>query len=421
MNADFLAMLGGAAGPSSASSRRDEGKSLLSFKAGKMTAELKENGKYLVSPDPRRGIIDMKWTANGSSGSGSGSNGGLLKLEWIDRRTNATVDSLTIFPEDDCTYSKVDTGREGDRVYLLQYGNNSERRFFFWMQEKEEGNQDEENCVKINMYMADAEEAAAAANGTTTDGNDSAGASSSTARTEQAALDELAALAMNGLNTNSTDSSSNDNAQGSSTSSSGNEGLVDISSILSNANTTNTTSANTSSNEESKTEDNAPSTGGLTLSDLQGAMAGLATTSPPAAASPPGPPLDELATPSAVIESGILNDEAVKARLIELLPEGQRTEEKLMENIRSPQVAQCLKSLTAALCDDEGGSMDSFNSILANFQLDPSDGALSMAVGNPIQAFLDCVLKSVQKEKEAKNDQGNAEEGKDQDTEMSED
>ena len=39
MNAELLAMLGGAAPPSAP--RREEPKSVLSFKAGKMTAELK--------------------------------------------------------------------------------------------------------------------------------------------------------------------------------------------------------------------------------------------------------------------------------------------------------------------------------------------------------------------------------------------
>lgn len=419
MNADFLAMLGGS-GPSSAPTRRDEGKSIVKFKAGKMTAERMENGKYLVSPDPRRGIIDMKWTANGSSGSsGAGNSGGLLKLEWMDRRTNAIVDSLTIFPEDNCTYSKADTGREGDRVYLLQYGNNSERRFFFWMQEKEEGNEDEDNCVKINMCMADPAEAAALANGTSTEGNNSATSdtsfsNTSSSRTEQATLDELASLTMNGLNSNSTGSSNN--ADGARSSTSRNDEQVDLSRLLSST-TANATSTNASPEEESK-EDNPTTTGGLTLLDLQGAMAGLATTSPAAASAAqiPGPPLDELASPSSVIEAGILNDEAVKARLIELLPVGQRSEEKLMENIRSPQVAQCLKSLTAALCDDEGGSIDNFSSILANFQLDTQDGALSMAAGNPIQAFLDCVLKSIEKEKKSKSSEEEKE-----DTEMSED
>lgn len=356
----------------------------------------------------------MKWTPNGSSGGDS--NAGLLKLEWMDRRTNATVDSHTISPEDDCTYSKVDTGRDGDRVYLLQYGNNSDRRFFFWMQEKEEGNEDEDNCVKINMYMADPAEAAAAANCTSTERNDSAGTNdSSLDELAQARLDELAALTTNRLNPGS--SASTNNASATTSSTSGNEGQVDLSSILSSPAPITT---NSSSTEESKTEETITTTGGLTLSDLQGAMAGLATTSPPATASAqmPGPPLDELASPSAVIEAGILDDDAVKARLIELLPEGQRTEEKLIENIRSPQVAQCLKSLTAALCDDEGGLMDSFNSILANFQLNPEDGTLSTAIGNPIQAFLDCVLKSVQKEKES---QGAVDDEEKEDADMNED
>jgi hypothetical protein len=64
-----------------------------------------------------------------------------------------------------------------------------------------------------------------------------------------------------------------------------------------------------------------------------------------------------------------------------------------------------LNALSAALCDDQGTSMDNFNSILANFQLRPEDGAIAMMTGNPIQAFLDCVLKSVQRENEQKQQQ----------------
>eukprot|EP01083_Nonionella_stella_P205619 748616_1 len=127
------------------------------------------------------------------------------------------------------------------------------------------------------------------------------------------------------------------------------------------------------------------------MADLQGAMAGLATASPPgsAAASAPGPPLSEMASSDIIDESGILSDPAAVERLIALLPEGQRTEDKLRENIRSPQVAQCLQRLTAAVADDAG----SFNSIIANFQLDPSDGAAAMASGNSVEAFLNCLLK----------------------------
>mmetsp|Transcript_26183 Transcript_26183/g.47183 ORF Transcript_26183/g.47183 Transcript_26183/m.47183 type:complete len:290 (-) Transcript_26183:139-1008(-) len=140
--------------------------------------------------------------------------------------------------------------------------------------------------------------------------------------------------------------------------------------------------------------------GGLTLADLQGAMAGLATASPPSAATATaGPPLSELASSSIINESGILNDPSMVARLIALLPEGQRTESQLRENIRSPQVAQCLQRLTSALAE-EGAS--SFNSIIANFQLDPSDGAEAMAGGNPIEAFLNCLLKDVERKEGVK-------------------
>merc|ERR1712238_308180 len=94
---------------------------------------------------------------------------------------------------------------------------------------------------------------------------------------------------------------------------------------------------------------------------------------PATAEAQPGPPLDQIATPEAVLSSGLLEDPEVKARLIELLPDGQRSEERLMENLRSPQVVQCLKSLTGAICDDGGG--EALGSILANFQLNPEDGA----------------------------------------------
>jgi len=141
-------------------------------------------------------------------------------------------------------------------------------------------------------------------------------------------------------------------------------------------------------------------------------MQGLATSTPPGSApvGMPGPPLSELATADAIDASGILSDPAVRARLVDLLPEGQRTDSHLEDNLRSPQTQQCLKSLTAALA-----AGDEFNSILANFALDPSDGAAAMASGNPIQAFLDCVLKQVEKEKAAKKEE-EEEEGKDQDS-----
>jgi hypothetical protein len=141
--------------------------------------------------------------------------------------------------------------------------------------------------------------------------------------------------------------------------------------------------------------------GGLTLADLQGAMAGLATASPALSS----PPLSELASANVVDDSGILKDSSCVARLIACLPEGQRTKSALLKNIRSPQVALCLQHLTSTLADVGGG----FNSIMANFQLNPKDGAVAMAAGNPVGAFLNCILRDVERKEDAK------ENGKDND------
>jgi len=438
MNAELLAMLGGQMpGPSSSSRRNeDRGKTILTFKAGKMKTELQPNGKYTVTPDNRRGQISVLWQASPGAGSGAGgsgapSGGGVLKFEWKDRRTRTVVDSLTVFPEDDCTYSKVPTGRDGDRVYLIQYGRTSDRRFFFWMQDKDkEGGiekdeeKDEENCVKVNTFFADPAEAARSAiEGDGENGGGGAGGGSGsgggdsgvdTSALGSGALDNAALMQiMQGLGGGSAGGGDMPGGRPGIMSSGGgapsSQQQVDaLSNILENLGTS------SAAPSESRGDDTSASvlastpapliaarSGTLTLADLQGAMAGLATTSPTstaAAAMPPGPPLSELANPDAVAESGIFDDPTVRNRLIELLPEGQRTEEQLLENLRSPQVAQCLKSLTSALVGNDGGSGE-FNSILANFQLKPEDGAVAMASGNPVQAFLDCVLKSVEREK----------------------
>jgi 26S proteasome regulatory subunit N13 len=130
------------------------------------------------------------------------------------------------------------------------------------------------------------------------------------------------------------------------------------------------------------------SAGTLTLADLQGAMAGLQTEPQ----STPTTPLSEVVTPAAI--TSLLQNEHVSNRLLELLPEEQRSIEHLEDNLRSPQIQQTLRALSSALMPDENGSMEGYHSVLANFQLDPRDGDAAMASGNPIQAFLDCILAS---------------------------
>lgn len=127
---DLLSILGGAARPATRANPTSMEKTILSFKAGKMNAELQPNGKYIVSPDTRRGQINLVWTSTNVAPS-SGTAGGQLTVEWKDRRTMTTVNTYAIFPDDNATFERVETGNDADRVYLLQYGSN-ESRYFFW-------------------------------------------------------------------------------------------------------------------------------------------------------------------------------------------------------------------------------------------------------------------------------------------------
>ena len=63
---------------------------------------------------------------------------------------------------EDATFERVETGREGDRVYILQVGEGAGGRHFFWMQDRDASG-DEDICVKVNLYLSDAEEAKKAA------------------------------------------------------------------------------------------------------------------------------------------------------------------------------------------------------------------------------------------------------------------
>ena len=138
----------------------------------------------------------------------------------------------------------------------------------------------------------------------------------------------------------------------------------------------------------------------LTLADLQGAMANLESTTSTSSSAP----LTELVTPAVVDD--LLQNEATRQRLLQLLPEGQRTPEQLRENLLSPPIQQTLRSLTHALLPDDAGNMEGFYSVLANFQLEvASNDAAWNNNNNPIQAFLEALQAKVEKEKEEEEKQ----------------
>ena len=127
---DLLSILGGNA-PRSAphANPTSAEKTIMSFKAGKMNTELQPNGKYMVSPDSRRGEINIVWTTTSNNSSASG---GQLTVVWKDRRTMTAVNTYPIFPSDNATFERVETGNEADRVYLLSCGDSADSRHFFW-------------------------------------------------------------------------------------------------------------------------------------------------------------------------------------------------------------------------------------------------------------------------------------------------
>ena len=141
--------------------------SILNFKAGKMNTTLKSNGKYLVEADTRRGELHVVY----ARGGGAAANGDHIKLEWKDRRTKEVLDTVVIPSGEDATFERVETGRDHDRVYLLQVGTGASGRYFFWMQDINSA-PDEDLCVKVNLYLSDREAAAKVAGMTNESGAD---------------------------------------------------------------------------------------------------------------------------------------------------------------------------------------------------------------------------------------------------------
>jgi len=117
--------------------------SILSFKAGKMIATLKPNGKFLVKPECRLGELHVVWTSipitRASTMLGElaistvgEEGGGYVKIEWRDRRTKTTVSAIRVFPNEDALFERVETGRYGDRVYRLRCNDGACSSHFFW-------------------------------------------------------------------------------------------------------------------------------------------------------------------------------------------------------------------------------------------------------------------------------------------------
>lgn len=335
------------------SNSSEEAKPLLSFKAGKVELALQENGKFLATPDTRRCQVNLKYNDDSQ-----------LIWEWYDRREKKVMDTIRIIDPVNVERADVPKSQDADsndRVYFWKL--DTEWRMF-WLQDKEE---DLEFLGKVNKILkeptkpsiADSAEGAADAAAADARGNDPVSARSpSSVSTTTRQVDALSNILENLGMPQTGEKSGTDGA------------------------------------DPPPPPSAAAGDGGtLTLADLQNAMGGVQTQQENS--NPPG--LHEVVTPGAI--SSLLANEEVRNRLMQELPEEQRSAEFLESCLRSPQVQQTLRSLTSALLPDDNGSMDGYHSVLANFQLDASDGQQALSEGkSPIQAFLECVLASVEKE-----------------------
>jgi 26S proteasome regulatory subunit N13 len=361
MYSDLFDALGGGGGPSrdnatsnSNSSTSTEPKPLLSFKAGKVDLALQDSGKYTATPDTRRGQVNLKYNDDDD-----------LIWEWYDRREKTVVDTIQVTDPAKLERAMVPKSQDAstnDRVYYWKLDNEWK---MIWLQDKTE---DPELIDKVNDILAKpkkpTEETSTAGAAATGPASTRSPASTSSVSTTARQVDALSNILENlGM------------PQGDA-------------------------AAAASSTSADAAAAPAPAAGTLTLADLQGVMAGLQQQQQPSA-NPPG--LHDIVTPGAITE--LLANEEVRNRLLQELPEEQRSQEHLEENLRSPQVQQTLRSLTQALIPDDSGSMEGYHSVLANFQLDAAAGQPALTESNnPIQAFLDCVLASVKKDEEGKEE-----------------
>eukprot|EP00499_Haloplacidia_sp_CaronLabIsolate_P002637 CAMPEP_0196782154 /NCGR_PEP_ID=MMETSP1104-20130614/10829_1 /TAXON_ID=33652 /ORGANISM="Cafeteria sp., Strain Caron Lab Isolate" /LENGTH=374 /DNA_ID=CAMNT_0042152385 /DNA_START=43 /DNA_END=1167 /DNA_ORIENTATION=- len=328
--------------------RQQAQKPVLEFRAGKMVHTPTRGGAFNVEAVNRKGKLVFRRSQTE------------CKLQWVDRGSNQVDpehDHL-IFP-DAQTFEKVDTGREGDRVYILQY-RNSARRFFYWMQEPD-ASKDAELVGKLNQLLRDP-------TANVSDGGEAGAEAAGSAGASGAAAAGAGAGAGIDVQDVSSILQSMMGGAASAASATGAEGA---------AGATGTATAGTEGAAASAgTEAGTGSGGAMSASAFMQAMMGLAG----AMQRQSTVPLNEVLRGEDV--EALFDDASVRDALLPLLPERLRTEEELRQTMRRPQVQQALVRLSQALMGDQ------FSSIMASLNVDSAGGAEALARGDGIEAFV---------------------------------
>mmetsp|Transcript_17404 Transcript_17404/g.20912 ORF Transcript_17404/g.20912 Transcript_17404/m.20912 type:complete len:357 (+) Transcript_17404:35-1105(+) len=324
---------------------------LVEFPCGRFDYTEKDDGSFDVNPLPDKGTLCFQRTAEG-------------KLEYIwTPSASGSSPTKDLVPQG-AIFKKIDTGKSGDRVYIL-HENASKFRKFFWLQTSDK-NKDEEYVSKVLECLKDP---AGVAPMVSISG-------SSAADPNNLMHQLLASFSQGDAGTNNTGAAAatatpapttaptpnapvRTTAQGAAipTSSStfgagaatpvpaNNPANIDFSSLLqtpaaaSGASATGTGSSN------------------LTQEDIQRALNSVTQTMRQQQSVRTN--LVEIVSTEDVLP--ILSDKEVQEELIKLLPEGLQTTEELFNTISSPQFRQALVALSGAL------QSDNFNTVMSNF------------------------------------------------------
>lgn len=336
---------------------------LVEFKAGKMLLTGPNSaGKFSCTADKRKGSVSLVSTPDQ-----------LVRFRWTDRSSGNVEDDRIIMPGD-ATFKSVNTGKGDDRVYILKL-NSGGPHLMYWLQDKS-NEKDKENVDKLNDLMTNPSAVQAAIAARNASGGAVAGpggvpglgpeawaqlmglqqppgASPGAAAAAAAAAPPAPAPAPAAPSSSSADALPPAPVGG-----------LDFSNLL------------TSLGGNAPPAAPATAAAPLTAEGLRSAIS-EATTSRPNPLE-----LQDIYQVDAVLSSGILEDEALRAELITLLPEGQQSEEYLETALRSPQLRDSMRSLSRAL------NPDNYATVMANFGLDPAVGSEHLVRGEAVQAFL---------------------------------
>mmetsp|Transcript_17552 Transcript_17552/g.22972 ORF Transcript_17552/g.22972 Transcript_17552/m.22972 type:complete len:354 (-) Transcript_17552:1182-2243(-) len=328
------------------------GLKLVEFPCGRFTFSEKADGTYDVRPLPDKGIFRLYKIGEEE-----------LKYVWSANQ-DTTMTETAVVPAGS-SFSKVNTGKETDRVYIINQ-NDVKFRKFFWMQLPEKS-KDSVYAEYLSNCLKDPRNA-------TTPMSD-VGESDGSPMDQNSLMRQLIASFAQGDNPESSGTGTQHERQRDS-------------------------GENLSAGYDTQSGDGTsrnPSAMDMILQSTPGAKAveemrrlwahGLRDA---LEREQVRPHLAEIVNKEDVLP--ILADTSVQEELIQLLPEGLRTQQELYHTVSSPQFRQALMALSSALLSDN------FNSVMTNFNLDldPSITGL-LNHGEGIRAFLRAIQLAVDK------------------------